>query len=349
MPRQSTSLQRLVFAGDHHNGSLAVVAPMFLKRRGRYHPTTLCGATGVGKSLLLRGFVSNYRHHYPSASVYVRTAADFARDYADALDTNSLAEFRNRTRNIDFFALDDVHQIENKKTAQEELCRTLDQLVESRTHVLLSVMSPLRQSRLLPGLLGRLEGGLVVPVHPPDMSVRSRLLQQCAETHRVELAADLVDWLLANILTVGSTFREIEHCVQQVRQVMRPDGTVNIADVRELLEPILRLEVTVAKIQSSVAQAFQFRKKDLISASRQRGITQARGVAMYLSRKLTKQSFKQIGSEFGNRDHSTVMHACRKITEQIAGNQQLGATVEHLIEELSTISHHLTAADVWEH
>jgi chromosomal replication initiator protein len=340
MPRHATSLPRVVFAGDHENAPLTVVASNFLTRRGRYHPTTLCGPTGVGKSMLLRGFVANYRQLFPSACIYLRTAADFARDYADALDTNSLAEFRDRTRRLDFFALDDVHQIQHKKSAQEELCRTLDELVESRIHTLLSVTSPLNQSRLLPGLLGRLDGGLVVPIQPPNKSTRSRLLQQSALTCRLKLAPELVDWLLADVLTAGSTFREIHHCVQQMQPIAQYGSVLTIDDVRPLLEPTLQRDVTIAKIQASVAQAFQFRKRELASASRQRGITQARSVAMYLSRKLTKLSYKEIGSQFGNRDHSTVMYACRKMTNQITMNRQLAATIERLIQVLSPTSHY---------
>ena len=326
------------FAGDRQNATLALIASTVLEPTGRYLPTTLCGATGVGKTMLLRGFTANYRHRFPEAQTYCRSAVDFARGFADALDTNSLADFRRRTREVQFFALDDLHQIQQKKAAQEELCRTLDELAWNNSHGLLSIAAPWNQVRLILGLQSRMEGGLIAAVHPPNKSTRHRLILQCAEECQVRTTSALVDWLLDTVLTTGTTYREIRHCVHQVHQVARPGGEVNIEDVRPLLEPTSSQEVTIPSIQAAVARLFQCRKKDLVGASRQQGIMQARSVAMFLSRELTNLSFREIGSKFGKRDHSTVMHACRKTAKQLANDEAFATTIHQLRDTLCPVT-----------
>ena len=290
--------------------------------------------------MLLRGFAANYRQRFPDAHTYCRSAVDFARDFADALDTNSLADFRRRTRDVQFLALDDLHQIHSKKAAQEELCRTLDELALNNSHGLLSIAAPWSQTRLISGLQSRLEGGLIVSVHPPNQSTRRRLIQQCADECHVQVSDELVGWLLDTLLLPGATYREIRHCIHQLHQVARPGGVVSVDDVQQLqklqklLQPTAGQEVTIPSIQSAVARTFQCRKKDLVGASRQRGIMEARSVAMFLSRELTNLSFKEIGIKFGKRDHSTVMHACRKIAKQMAGDDVFATTVHQLRETL---------------
>jgi chromosomal replication initiator protein len=284
--------------------------------------------------MLIRGFSANFRGLHPDAVVYARTAADFARDFANALETNTLAEFRRRTREIAFFALDDLQHIERKRPAQEELCRAIDCLNDIGSHILFSVIAPLQQTRLIPSLISRLEGGLVALVRPPNQSTRRRLLIQCAIDVGLLASEELCDWLLEMILIPGTTYREILHCVQQLNQVAQPGGFVAIDVVRDLLEPTSQQEVTIPVIQTTVARTFQCLTKDLVGTSRRQGITQARSVAMYLARQLTNLSYKEIGGKFGKRDHSTVMHACRKTEKQMTSDGQFASMIEQLRDTL---------------
>lgn len=323
------------FAGDLPNAPLAVVSSQVVQPTSSWGAITLCGASGVGKSMLLQGFTSNFQTAHPRAAVYFRDAVDFAREFADALETNTLDEFRSRTRNVSFFALDDLHQIDHKRPVQEELCRTLDMLTSTAAHIIVAVSAPWNQAKLIPNLQSRLEGGLIVPIHPPSPETRRRLLEQCAERAGLRLPAALIQWLLESVLLDGATYREIQHCVHQLHQIAQPGGAVTLLAAQDLLDATNGRVVTVNSIQIAVARAFQCRKKDLTGPSRQQGISLARSVAMYLCRELTELSYKVIGQRFGKRDHSTVMHACHKTVERLAEDDTFAATVHQLLESLS--------------
>jgi chromosomal replication initiator protein len=308
----------------------------------RYTPVTLFGRSGTGKTLLARGLAGEFRHENRGAKIVCVTGIDFARDYALALQTDSLEDLRHKIRRATLLVIDDLHEIGDKLSAQEELARTLDALLQRDRGVVVTLrQNPLETANLLPSLASRLSAGLTVPLEPPGDAARRRILEQLAAVRGASLPDVVIDLIVRGIPGAPAKPVTVPQLLSVLNQLdLSPDehnAEIDEHRVRRCLvarqpaiEPDLRL------ITKQVCKYFKVRSGDLRGPARQQRIVRARGVAMLLARQMTGNSLEQVGRHFGNRDHTTVLHACRKTESLIEADPSIRQAIEELTIRLCT-------------
>jgi chromosomal replication initiator protein len=316
------------FVGDEEN-ALAKAAEAALAPDSPYNPLVFCGPTGVGKSLLAQGLAQLWRQRRPDDRVIVVTGADFARGYAHAVQTDSVSDHRAKLVQSALVVIDGLEELVKKSPAQQELIHTLDAALADGARIIITSRERLSPgSPFLPGLASRLSGGLVIPLSHPGPAARRVLLHQMLQ----ELSAPMTD-AAAEVLAaeLSGTVDELRHAVLELCESASEENPVDEAAVRRFLaERSEQRRPTVNKIAAHVARRFHLKAADLQGKTRRREVVQARGVAMLLARRLTGASYQAVGRHFGGRDHSTVMHACRRIAEQLKSDPALKRTVEEL-------------------
>ncbi len=318
------------FVGDAQNALVRTAADAALALSPRFNPLVLCGPTGVGKSHLLQGLTRRWRATHPEAKAVLVAGADFARSYANAVATDTLADQRSRLLQSSWIALDGLEELRKKPAAQQELAHTLDASLAEGTQVVVASREPLSPGGgLLPGLASRLAGGLVVPVTPPGAAARLALVTKVAATLSVAISDEAAELLATEL---AGTADELRSAVLQLRPAHRDEPSpIDVAAVRGFLaDRSEEHRPTLNKIAAQVARRFRLKTAELHGKTRRREVVQARGVAMLLARRLTGASYKTLGRHFGGRDHSTAMHACRRLAEQLQSDAALNRTVEEL-------------------
>ena len=252
----------------------------------------------------------------------------------EAFETDALDDFRRNYRGAWLFVLDDVHQLHNKKYAQEELIRTIDELVEAQRRVVVT-------SRYVPGeipgmasaLRSRLSEGLVVPLVAPGRETRQAILERLAGLRGLPLTKTNIDALAGGLRTAPELIGAVGDLLLRRRAAgEKIDHRAIRAYLRE--RPGKRSEPSLDAIAKASAKTFSVTLKDLRGPSRRRSVVTARGAAMYLARQLTDQSLEQIGRHFGGRDHTTVLHACRKTEELLQKEGEIRKNVNEMRSRL---------------
>lgn len=311
-----------------------VVGALCGGRAGAYNPLVIHGPSGVGKSHLAWGLAQLWKTQLRREVAYT-TGDDFARALVDAQETHAVEDFRVRHRKVDLFVLEHLERLVGRATAQEELLHAIDSLVWSGRQVLVTaVAAPPEISGLLPGLAGRLMEGLVVPLVLPGTDARAAIVRALAQGRQLELPEAVVR-VLAEGLRASAA--ELQGVVARIDAAERLEGqTVDVELARRCVSehrgqhpPELR------RIAGATARYFSLRMSELKSPSRRQAVVKARGVAMYLARLLTCESLESIGRYFGGRDHTTVLHACRKVEGSLGSEAVIHEAVKRLEQELS--------------
>jgi chromosomal replication initiator protein len=300
-----------------------------------FNPLYVYGVPGAGKSHLLRGLAAAWKGLQRGTALYV-AADDFARQLGDAQDTNGLGEFRQKYRGASLLAIDDVGRLAGKLTAQEELAATLDAALPLGNRVLVSgATSALQLPGFSPRLIGRLISGLSLPLVLPAAATRLVLLREFAAQRGLNFPEGALR-LLAQRLE-GSAW-ELAGAVLQLDTAARLDGqTLTVEQTQRYLQQrdMPRLP-GVKEIAAATARHFALRLAELRSPCRRQAVVRARGVAMYLARHLTPESLEQIGRFFGGRDHTTVLHGCRKTEDLLKSEPAIHQAVLQLRQQLQT-------------
>ncbi len=305
---------------------------------GAYNPLFLYGGTGLGKTHLLHAVGNGIIKNKPDAKVVYMHSERFVQDMVKALQNNAIEDFKRYYRSVDALFIDDIQFFANKDRSQEEFFHTFNALLEGNHQVILTSD---RYPKEIDGVEDRLKSrfgwGLTVAIEPPELETRVAILMRKAEESGINLP-DEVAFFIAKRLR--SNVRELEGALNRVIANANFTGrSITIDFVREALRDLLALQeklVTVDNIQKTVAEYYKIKMADMLSKRRSRSVARPRQVAMALAKELTNQSLPEIGDAFGGRDHTTVLHACRKIAQLREESHDIKEDYANLIRTLSS-------------
>jgi chromosomal replication initiator protein len=303
-----------------------------------FNPLFLYGGVGLGKTHLMHAIAWEIRKSCPKRKVLYLSAEKFMFQFIRALRFKDTMAFKEQFRSVDVLMIDDVQFISGKDSTQEEFFHTFNALVDQNRQIVISAdKSPSDLEGLEERMRSRLGWGLVADIHPTTYELRLGILQAKAEKSGVEVGPKVLEFLAHKIT---SNVRELEGALNRlVAHAQLVGRAVTIESVQEVLHDLLRANdrrVTIEEIQKRVAEHYNIRLGDMHSARRARAVARPRQVAMYLAKQLTPRSLPEIGRKFGGRDHTTVMHAVRKIEELKAQDRTLAEDLELLRRMLET-------------
>ncbi|MEZ5757772.1 MAG: chromosomal replication initiator protein DnaA [Emcibacteraceae bacterium] len=304
-----------------------------------FNPLFLHGGVGLGKTHLMHAIAWANRERFPERKVVYLSAEQFMYQFVSSIRYKDTMSFKRKFRNVDLLMIDDLQFIANKNSTQEEFFHTFNALIDHHRQVVLSAdRSPSNLDGVEERIRSRLGWGLVADIHPTDYELRLGILQQKANgVPEVEIQREVLEFLARRI---SSNVRELEgafnRMVAHSTLIGRP---ITLEMTQEVLQDLLRANdrrVTVDEIQRQVADYFNIKLADLLSARRARHVARPRQVAMYLCKHLTSKSLPSIGRKFGGRDHTTVMHAVKRIDELRQTDSVLEEDILHLERMFST-------------
>jgi chromosomal replication initiator protein len=300
--------------------------------RARWSPLVLCGPPGSGKSHLAGGLAQRWRELRPADPIVTVTSADFVRELNDATERNAIEPWRNSYRTVALLVLEDLARL-STRAAQIEFLQTLDALEDQAQVVVTSRVAVQRIAHLLPSLASRLESGLTVSLNLPEPQTRRELLARLAAARGTRIAGGaldcLADGLAVNVPELFGALLYLE------TSALLNDEPIEMSDAQAYVAARGAARCpTLRGIAAHTAKHFALRVAELKSASRRRGVVIARDVAMYLARQLTGKSLGQIGAYFGGRDHTTVLHGCRKTESLIQSDPITHQAVLYLRDAL---------------
>ena len=287
------------------------------KPGSEYNPLFLYGDTGLGKTHLMHAVGNQIRSHNPNAKIIYVHSERFVADMVKALQLNAIADFKRVYRNVDALLIDDIQFFAKKEKSQEEFFHTFNSLLEGGQQIILtSDRYPKEIDNMEDRLKSRFGWGLTVRLEPPELETRVAILINKAQESGVELKRDCAFFIAQK---VRSNVRDLEGALKRVLANAHFFGQAITLDfVRETLRDLIAVhdrQISVDNIQRMVADYFKIKISDLLSKRRNRSVARPRQVAMALCKELTDHSLPEIGDAFGGRDHTTVLHACRKIKE----------------------------------
>ncbi|HEX4332843.1 MAG TPA: chromosomal replication initiator protein DnaA [Usitatibacter sp.] len=282
-----------------------------------YNPLFIYGGTGLGKTHLLQAIGTEVLKRNPKAKVRYIHAEQFVADVVRAYQHKSFDSLKRYYRSLDLFLIDDVQFFVGKSRSQEEFFYTFNALFEAHKQVAItSDCFPREMTGIEDRLISRFGWGLTVAVEPPELEMRVAILLKKAENDGVSLDENVAFFIAKHI---RSNVRELEGALKRVLAYCRfNNATVSVATAREALKDLLAVlnrQVSIENIQKTVADYFKIKVSEMYSKKRFRSVARPRQVAMALAKELTQQSLPEIGEAFGGRDHTTVLHACRKTAE----------------------------------
>jgi chromosomal replication initiator protein len=301
-----------------------------------YNPLFIYGGVGLGKTHLVNAIGNAILQKNPEMRVCYYTSEKFMNELINSLRYAKMDEFRNKFRSMDVLLIDDVQFIAGKERTQEEFFHTFNSLYESHKQI---VVTSDKFPKEIPGLEERLrsrfEWGLIADIQSPDVETKQAILKIKAEQNGIDLPED-VAFFLANSIT--SNVRELEGYLIRIGAYASLTSTsISLSMAKEILKNILvekRREITVEEIEKVVANHYNMKISDLKSSKRLKALVLPRQVAMFISRQLTSCSYPEIGEKFGGKDHSTIIHAIKKIEKKMSEDMQLNSTVTSLRQTL---------------
>jgi chromosomal replication initiator protein len=302
-----------------------------------YNPLLIYGATGLGKTHLMHAIGNEILRDNPSANVVYLHSERFVSDMVKALQHNAINAFKDFYRTVDALLIDDIQFFAEKERSQEEFFHTFNNLLENKHQVVLSCD---RYPKEIKGLDERLKSrfgwGLPVAVEPPDLETRVAILLSKAQQSNVDVPAEVAFFIGKRM---RSNVRELEGALRRVIANAQFTGKpITLEFAKEALRDLIALQdriVNVDNIQKTVAEYYKIRVSDLISSKRTRSVTRPRQIAMALAKELTNHSLPEIGHFFGGRDHTTVLHATRKVQELRGSDGQFEEDYSNLMRTLS--------------
>ena len=289
-----------------------------------YNPLFIYGGVGLGKTHLMQAIGHYVLEHHP----HLRFV------YISAIKRNERFQFQSCFRGVDVLLIDDIHFLAGKEGTQEEFFHTFNDLHNNRKQIVISSDKPPKEiQKLEERLRSRFEWGLITEISSPDYETRLAILQRKADEENIRLPNDVLEEVATN---VTSSIRELESALVRLGAHVKFSNTEMTLDItKKILSDLFTQrdrEVSIDKIQKRVAEHFRIKASDIMGRGRSRSVVLPRQIAMYLSRKLTNHSLPEIGTFFGNKDHTTVLFAYRKIEKQIEEEAEFGKFIQEFID-----------------
>lgn len=324
--------------GKSNQLALAAAQQVAENPGGSYNPLFIYGGVGLGKTHLMHAVGNALRERKPDAKIVYLHSERFVADMVKALQLKAIDEFKQFYRSVDALLIDDIQFFAGKDRSQEEFFHTYNALLERGQQMILTCD---RYPKEIDGVEERLKSrfgwGLTVAVEPPELETRVAILINKAEQVGMDLSRDAAFFIAQRI---RSNVRELEGALKRVMAHAQFSGRVIDIDlIRESLKDLLALQdklVTIDNIQRVVADYYKLKMSDLLSKRRSRSVARPRQVAMALAKELTNYSLPEIGESFGGRDHTTVLHACRKVKELEATDREVERDLKNLYRTLSS-------------
>lgn len=299
-----------------------------------YNPLFIYGGVGLGKTHLLQAVGHQLLDNHPHAKVLYTHAEQFVSDVVKSYQRKTFDDFKTRYHSLDLLLIDDVQFFAGKEKTQEEFFNAFEALLSKKSHIVMtSDTYPKGLANITARLVSRFDSGLTVAIEPPELEMRVAILMNKAQAEGRELPEEVAFFVAKN---VRANVRELEGALQNILAYSRFSGRpIDIGLVREALRDLLSIknrQIGVENIQKTVADFYKIKVADMHSKKRPANIARPRQIAMYLAKELTQKSLPEIGEMFGGRDHTTVLHAVRKITAERANDPDLNQHL-HVLEQ----------------
>ena len=333
--------------GSNNNYARAVSLAVAESPADTYNPLFIYGGSGLGKTHLMHAIGNYIMSHDPDKKVLYVSSEMFLSEFIDAINAPKksamlMNEFKRKYRGVDVLLMDDIQIIEGKEAMQEEFFHTFNTLYEFRKQIVISSdRHPSKLANLDERLKSRFQWNIVADVQPPDFETRVAILRQKAEQEQMVLDEDLLQVIDLIAEKIKFNIRELESALTRVKSysILHPDKPkITVAFARENLPDIFSakdLTITSDKIKKVICKKYNIKQADLESSKRKREFAHPRQVAMYICREMTDMSLPQIGKSFGGKDHTTVLHACKKIEKEMKTSSILAEEISIIKEELS--------------
>jgi len=300
-----------------------------------YNPLFLYGGVGLGKTHLLNA-IGNYLAERSDLRIAYLTTEQFTNEVINSIRYDKMIDLRKRYRNVDMLMIDDIQFLAGKERTQEEFFHTFNTLYEAHKQIVLSSdRFPKDMPDIEERLRSRFEWGLIADLQPPDVETRIAILRKKSEDERIALPEDVIHFL-AN--TMKNNIRELEGSLVRVGAYSSLTGqAITLEMAKNVLRDLIgdkKKIVSIEDIQEAVGSKYHVKIADLKSRRRSKTLVHPRQIAMYLCRELTDASFPEIGRQFGGKDHTTIIHACRQITKAKEADSALHTTLEGLKEQI---------------
>ena len=327
------------FVGGKSNQLARAAALQITENPGTsYNPFFIYGGVGLGKTHLMHAVGNALVDRNPNAKVVYLHSERFVADMVKALQLNAINDFKRFYRSVDALLIDDIQFFAGKERSQEEFFHTFNALLEGGQQIILTCdRYPKEINGLEERLKSRFGWGLTVAVEPPELETRVAILMKKAEQAKIDLPHEAAFFIAQRI---RSNVRELEGALKRViASAHFTARNIDVDLVREALKDLLALQdkqVSIDNIQRVVAEYYKIKMSDLLSKRRSRSVARPRQVAMSLAKELTNHSLPEIGETFGGRDHTTVLHACRKIKQLREEDADIREDVNNLLRSLTT-------------
>ena len=302
-----------------------------------YNPLFIYGESGLGKTHLLHAIGAYAKELYGSVRVRYVSSEEFTNDFINSIRDDKAAVFKQRYRDLDILLVDDIQFLENKEATQEEFFHTFNTLYNANKQIVISSDRPPKQLTTLEDRLrSRFEWGLITDIQPPELETRIAILRKKAAQDKLNAPDDVLEYIASKI---SSNIRELEGALIRVTafaSLNRQPVDLGLTEIvlKDLIPDQVGPEITAGTIMAQTATYFSLSIEDLCGSNRSRVLVNARQIAMYLCRELTELSLPKIGQSFGGRDHTTVMHADRKIRQLMAERRSIYNQVTELTNRI---------------
>ncbi len=303
----------------------------------KYNPLFIYGGVGLGKTHLMQAIGNYVAEADPQRHMIYISCEGFTNEYINSIRDNTNQKFREKYRSTDLLLIDDIQFLTGKEETQEAFFHTFNELYENNKQIVMTSDRPPREiQKLTERLRSRFEMGLITDISAPNFETRMAILRKKAESYDGDISDDILSYIAENI---HSNIRELEGALTTVTAYCKLHGKpMSIETTKDALKDILHTEkvvIDIPYIKEVTAKYFDIEPTEMDSKKRTKKVTQPRQVAMYLCRELTDASFPKIGEAFGGRDHSTVVHACQKITEELSQQTEFSRLIVAIQKEIT--------------